>query len=140
MPDAVAAQCVAEGVVPYTDVVTALVQSALGSDLVRRAAARPHWRESYVGTVEPDGTVLEGFVDLIYREDDGSLVIVDYKTDVIPAAAIPARVNFYRPQIDAYTKTLNAAGVGHRPSGRLLFLRPTGATESQALAVQGGHE
>ena len=132
LADAVAAQCVAEGVVPYADVVTALVQSALGSDLVRRAAVRPYWRESYVGTVESDGTVLEGFIDLIYREDDGSLVIVDYKTDVIPAAAIPARVNFYRPQMDAYTKTLTAAGVGDRPSGHLLFLHPTGATAIQS--------
>jgi hypothetical protein len=132
LADAVAAQCVAEGVVPYADVVTALVQSALGSDLVRRAAVRPYWRESYVGTVESDGTVLEGFIDLIYREDDGSLVIVDYKTDVIPAAAIPARVNFYRPQMDAYKKTLTAAGVGDRPSGHLLFLHPTGATAIQS--------
>ena len=30
------------------------------------------------------GKVLEGFVDLIYREDDGSLVIVDDKTDDAP--------------------------------------------------------
>ena len=62
---------------------------------MQRAAAREHWRESYVGTVQEDGTVLEGFVDLIYREDDGSLVIVDYKTDDIPDAAIPARVAYY---------------------------------------------
>lgn len=27
--------------------------------------------------VQEDGTVLEGFVDFIYREDDGSLVIVE---------------------------------------------------------------
>src|SRR4029450_11841303 len=46
LSDAVAAQCVAEGVVSYADVVTSLVRSALGSDLVQRAASRPHWRES----------------------------------------------------------------------------------------------
>jgi ATP-dependent helicase/nuclease subunit A len=127
LSDAVAAQCVAEGVVPYADVVTGLVRSALASALVQRAAVRPHWRESYVGTVEPDGTVLEGFVDLIYREDDGALVIVDYKTDVIPAAAIAARVAYYRPQMEAYARTLSVA-VGDRPSAQLLFLHPAGAT------------
>ena len=69
---AVSSQCLAEGIVEYADVVTALVRSALASDVVQRAAAREHWRESYVGTLQPDGTVLEGFVDLIYREDDGT--------------------------------------------------------------------
>jgi ATP-dependent helicase/nuclease subunit A len=128
LQDAVAAQCVAEGVVAYADVVTDLVRSALDFDLVKRAAAQPHWRESYVGTIEADGTVLEGFVDLIYREDNGSLVIVDYKTDAVPSEAIPARVAYYRPQLDAYARTLSAAGVGDRPSAQLLFLHPEGAT------------
>ena len=31
--------------------------------------------------------MLEGIADLIYREDDGSLVIVDYKTDAVPGPA-----------------------------------------------------
>ena len=122
LDQAVAAQCLAEGVVEYADVVTALVRSALAADVVRRAADREHWRESYVGTLQPDGTVLEGFVDLIYREDDGSLVIVDYKTDAIPAAALDARVAYYAPQVRAYSDVLPTRG---RPV--LLFLAPTGA-------------
>ncbi|HEU4948296.1 MAG TPA: UvrD-helicase domain-containing protein [Kribbella sp.] len=119
---AVAAQCLAEGVVEYADVVTALVRSALASDVVQRAAGREHWRESYVGALQPDGTVLEGFVDLIYREDDGSLVIVDYKTDAIPATALDARTTYYAPQVQVYADILPASG---RPV--LLFLAPSGA-------------
>ncbi len=61
------------------EVVAALARSALASGLVRRAADRPHWRKVYVGCPFGDG-VLEGFVDLMYRDDDG-LVVVDYKTD-----------------------------------------------------------
>ncbi|TCN33476.1 PD-(D/E)XK nuclease superfamily protein [Kribbella orskensis] len=117
---AVSSQCLAEGVVEYADVVTALVRSALASDVVQRAAAREHWRESYVGTLQPDGTVLEGFVDLIYREDDGTLVIVDYKTDAIPASALDARVAYYAPQLQSYAAMLPNTG---RPV--LLFLAPT---------------
>jgi ATP-dependent exoDNAse (exonuclease V) beta subunit len=91
---------------------------------VKRAASREHWRESYVGTVQPDGTVLEGFVDLIYREDDGRLTVVDYKTDVIPAAALDARVAHYSPQLQAYAEILpNTA------PPILLFLNPSGAVE-----------
>ncbi|MFI5706260.1 UvrD-helicase domain-containing protein [Kribbella sp. NPDC051620] len=123
---AVAAQCLAEGVVEYADVVTALVRSALSSEVVQRAAAREHWRESYVGTLQPDGTVLEGFVDLIYREDDGTLIIVDYKTDAIPAEALDARIAHYAPQLHTYTDLLPNTG---RPV--LLFLAPTTAHAHQ---------
>ena len=121
---AVSTQCLAEGVLEYADVVTALVRSALASDVVQRAAAREHWRESYVGTVQPDGTVLEGFVDLIYREDDGRLTIVDYKTDAIPAAALDARVAYYAPQLETY-----ATIVPNTAPPVLLFLNPTKAIE-----------
>ena len=125
LEDAVAAQCLAEGVVEFTHLVTALSRSALAYEVVRRAAEREHWREPYVGTVEEDGTVLEGFVDLIYREDDGSLVIVDYKTDDIPDAAIPARTAYYQPQLDAYRRILMGAAedVG---TPTLVFLRTEG--------------
>jgi ATP-dependent helicase/nuclease subunit A len=126
---AVAAQCLAEGVTDYRGVVGDLVRSALASDVVRRAATRQHWRESYVGTVREEGDVLEGFVDLIYREDDDSLVVVDYKTDAVPAAAITARTLYYRPQIEAYLNVLSRACGTTTISGRLLFLHPAAATE-----------
>jgi ATP-dependent exoDNAse (exonuclease V) beta subunit len=121
---AVSAQCVAEGVLEYADVVAALARSALASSVVQRAAMREHWRESYVGTAQPDGTILEGFVDLIYREDDGRLVIVDYKTDAVPAAALDSRVTYYAPQLQAYATTIPNAG-----TPVLLFLHPAGAVE-----------
>jgi ATP-dependent exoDNAse (exonuclease V) beta subunit len=95
--------------------------------VVRRAASRPHWRETYVGTVVGD-RVLEGFIDLVYEDDDG-LVIVDYKTDTVPLAALDRRVAYYRPQVAAYVAGL-AAATG-RPVARavLLFLSPSGAAE-----------
>ncbi len=46
---------------------------------MQRAVACRHWRETYTATTRPDGTVVEGYVDLIYRDDDGSLVVIDYK-------------------------------------------------------------
>ena len=116
----VAAQCAAEGVVVYADIVRGCVQSALESDVVRRAATRQHWRESFVGRAIDDGTVVEGFVDLMYREDDGTIVVVDYKTDDIPAAAIGVRTEYYRPQINAYLGCLRASGI-LGPKGVLRF-------------------
>jgi hypothetical protein len=130
VPGLVAAQCTAEGVVGYEALVGSLVQSALTSDLVQRAAAREHWREQYVATVTEDGTVLEGYVDLIFRDDDASLVIVDYKTDAIPAGALASRVIYYRPQMEAYVRCL-AAATEAQVRAELLFLHP----ETTATAV-----
>ncbi|GAB3271925.1 UvrD-helicase domain-containing protein [Kineosporia babensis] len=127
------AQALAEGVTEHTDAVIDLVVSALDAPLVRRAAEREHWRESYVGAPREDGVIVEGFVDLIFREDDGSLVIIDYKTDSIPDAAIPARSVYYAPQILAYQYALTAA-TGALASGHLLFVR-SGGLGTKAVKV-----
>lgn len=129
---AVAAQCLAEGLMAHEDQVLSLVTSALRSELVQRAAARTHWREQYVATVQDDGTVLEGYIDLAFRDDDGTLVIVDYKTDAIPAGAIESRVTYYRPQLAAYATCL-AAAVGAPVTTYLLFLHPTAEAVSVHL-------
>jgi ATP-dependent exoDNAse (exonuclease V) beta subunit len=125
LESAIAAQSLAEGVVPHAALVASLVSAALASPLIARAAARPHWRETYSATVI-GGKVLEGVIDLLYRDDDG-LVVVDYKTDAVPASALSARVDFYRPQMAAYAATVEAA-TGERPVRCvLLFLSPDGA-------------
>ena len=134
---AVAAQALAEGVGEFADVVARLARSALAADLIRRAATRRHWRETYVGTTLPsaDGDhVVEGVVDLLYRDDDG-LVLVDYKTDAVPVQAIPSRVDYYRPQMAVYALALQAA-VGE-PVRRcvLLFLNPAGAHAAEVTGL-----
>lgn len=127
LEQAVAAQCLAEGVVDHAPHVEQLVRNALTSELVQRAATRDHWRESYVGAVQPDGTVLEGYVDLLYREDDGSLVVIDYKTDQVPADALPARIAYYQPQVAAYVDIVGHAA-GRSTIGHLEFV---GAPDSE---------
>lgn len=129
--DAVGAQCVAEGVVGSEELVAELVRSALAAPLVRHAATRQHWRETFVGTVDLPGAgarVLEGFIDLMFRDDDGTLVIVDYKTDAIPAGAIGSRDAYYRPQVEAYAKAIEQA-TGSAPRAHLLYLHPQGAVD-----------
>src|SRR5205823_6362659 len=91
-----AAQAAAEGVLGQEATIAALAQSALASNVVRRAQARPFWRETYVA-VPLDGITLEGYVDLVYRDDDG-LVVVDYKTDAVAGDVLPARIAHYRVQ------------------------------------------
>nr|WP_238695396.1 UvrD-helicase domain-containing protein [Ornithinimicrobium flavum] len=104
LDDAVAAQCWAEGVTDQAEAVRDLARTFLQSEVVHRAAQREHWRESYVGAVQDDGTVVEGFIDLLYREDDGRLIVVDYKTDNVRAEFWPSRAAFYAPQLRAYVE------------------------------------
>jgi len=106
------------------DVIEALCRSALASDIVKRAADRPHWREVYVGVPYGDG-VLEGYIDLLYRDDDG-LVVVDYKTDAWRTEAeLDEKVERYRVQLQAYSGAV-ARAIGHSVArSELLFLGPS---------------
>jgi hypothetical protein len=133
LDDAVAAQVLAEGVAEHGEIVAQLVRAALGSAAVQRAASRPHWRETYVGTVIGE-RVLEGFIDLIYRDD--RLVIVDYKTDTVPAVALERRVAFYRPQMAAYAAALQAATQEPVTRCVLVFLSPGGAVERTVEGIK----
>src|SRR5207249_3156258 len=98
---AAAAQAAAEGVADKVRVVAALTRSALATPTVRAAAASRHWCEVYVAAPIGD-TLLEGYIDLLYRGPDG-LVVVDYKTDHVPdEGALAQRLEHYRRQGAAY--------------------------------------
>lgn len=121
--------------------ITRLAQSALSSDVWQQAAAAPHWRETWVGTTMDDGTVIEGIVDLMYREEDGTVVVVDYKTDAITATdpasrtqALAVRSAFYAPQLRTYLTAVQAA-TGAPTRGVLLFLRPHAPASAVTINV-----
>jgi len=123
----VAAQAAAEGVLGHEETIEALTRAALGSPTIGRAAARPHWRETYVA-VPFDGITLEGYVDLVFRDDDG-LVIVDYKTDAVDADTRAARVVQYRIQAASYALAVAEATGEPVVRAVLCFLDPEGASD-----------
>jgi hypothetical protein len=49
--------------------------------------------------------LLQGVVDCFF-EEDGELVVVDFKTDRIGRAQIAERAEHYRPQLEAYSMAL----------------------------------
>jgi ATP-dependent exoDNAse (exonuclease V) beta subunit len=119
-----------------------LVAGALDSPVVREArsaAAKRRWREVYVGAPVgsdgPDGSaavVVEGYIDLLFEDGRGELVVVDYKTDhaITPeeAAEVAKR---YRLQAGAYA--LAVEEVLRRPVTRavLVFCGRDGAVEHE---------
>ncbi|WP_238994886.1 UvrD-helicase domain-containing protein [Gordonia sp. JH63] len=103
-----------------------MVRAALASEPVRRAAEREHWREMQLAGIGPVGTsAIEGIADLVFREDDGSLVIVDYKTNVgVSAATLEA----YWAQLSIYAHLLRTVA-GERVSKlQLVFCRAGGSS------------
>lgn len=124
LEDTARAQAAAEGIPQSEQEVARLARVALDSDTVARAVASGRWwREVPVGT--PVGeTVLEGFIDLLFEEEDG-LVVVDYKTDALETEGeLAARIGHHRIQAGAYAFTLQET-TGHRVKEVvLLFLQP----------------
>jgi ATP-dependent exoDNAse (exonuclease V) beta subunit len=95
------AQAAAEGISDQAEYVARLARAAVASDAVRRAASQRHWREVPVGATVDD-VILEGFIDLLYEEPDGRLVVLDYKTDAVSGAQLDERAARYRLQGGVY--------------------------------------
>ena len=56
-----------------------------------------------------DGTVVEGYIDLLYRSDDG-LVVVDYKTDdTHDDDVFQDKIDRYKLQVAAYSLAVEQA-------------------------------
>jgi ATP-dependent exoDNAse (exonuclease V) beta subunit len=78
-----------------------LVETALGQPLLERARAA--WRrgrcrrETPITAAEPDGTIVEGVLDLAFEEDAG-WTVVDFKTQ----AELASFLDRYRRQVAAY--------------------------------------
>jgi ATP-dependent exoDNAse (exonuclease V) beta subunit len=99
----------ATGIESRADEVVAMVERALRSDAVRRAAGTRHYKELYVAMPLGEGEgVFEGFVDLVVDEPDG-LVVVDYKTDRVSGVMAADVAGRHRLQVAAYANALEAA-------------------------------
>jgi len=103
-------QAAAEGIGARAPEVAAAVRRACASEPVRAAiAAGRYWREVPLGAAaDEQGTLLEGFVDLLYPSPAG-LRVVDYKTDNASRSEIERRFAHYRVQGGAYALLLQLA-------------------------------
>ena len=113
------AQAAAEGVPGREGEIERLCKVAAESDIVKRAvASKRFWREVPVAVGTGDGS-LHGFIDLLFEEDDG-LVVVDYKTDSITGDEAPEAVQRYRMQGGAYAHAIQE--LTGKPVTEVVFL------------------
>lgn len=130
-----AAQAEAEGVSHARSTVRALAHSALESTTVREAAANHHWKELFVAA-PVDGTVVEGYIDLLYRSEEG-LVVVDYKTDDIhDDKTLQAKVDRYQLQLAAYSLAVEQA-VGEAVTRCVLVFARQGQEAREVVIANG---
>ena len=69
---------------------------------------------------EGEQVLLQGVVDCWFREGDGTVTVVDFKTDRVSEDTAAARAEHYRPQLEAYTRAL-AEGAGLPVKRRALW-------------------
>jgi ATP-dependent helicase/nuclease subunit A len=107
----------------------AAARRALALPVMQRArAAARLWRELPVWLPQ-EGDLVEGVVDLVF-EEDGALVVVDYKTDHIAAEQALAQAAHHAPQLQLYGRAL-AVATGVPVRDRLVLFTALG----QAVAV-----
>lgn len=98
-------QAVAEGIPGRAGEVEDFVRRAAESAPLQAAvASRRFWREVPLAA-QIDGSILEGFADLVHESPSG-LRVVDYKTDKVLAADIEKRFDHYRLQAAVYALLL----------------------------------
>jgi len=98
-------------------------RAVLESEVVREAHSRPHWLE--LPMLFPfEGISIEGIADLVFERLDGSLVVVDFKTDrELPDTALHS----YWSQLSSYAVILNRA-TGRTAKECVIIHIPSGGT------------
>ena len=115
------AQATAEGIPNREADVIRLARIAVNHELVRRAVASKRlWREVPVAA-PVEGGFLHGFIDLLFEEPDG-LVVVDYKTDSVNEDRVEDAVKKYRLQGGAYAYAVSRATGKRVKEVRFLYL------------------
>ena len=120
-------QAKTQGISSKIDTVRALTESVLTSTTVREAAVSEHWKELFVAAPVED-TLVEGYIDLLYRTDDG-LVVVDYIHD---DETRQAKVERYKLQVAAYSLAVVQA-VGEEVIRCVLVFARAGQTAEEVI-------
>jgi ATP-dependent helicase/nuclease subunit A len=120
------AQAVAEAIPDRADEVAELVRRALSSDAAGRARSARRALREVPFAVARDGTIVEGFVDMVIESDDG-IEIVDWKTDHLSPADVPERLRSYELQAGLYVLGLEAAT--GRPVTRVTYVFASAGVE-----------
>ena len=100
--------------------VTLLVRNVLSSPSVAAATGENSWSEAWIAAEVEEGIEIEGSVDLMVQHEDGSITIIDYKTDRVQGEFLEERARGYENQLAGYALVLEKMGMKVR-SAVLVF-------------------
>ena len=116
----------AEGVLDRRRDIEMMVQSLLKGELFRRMQSSTNCRrEMYVGAQFGEITVW-GYVDAVFVNPDGTLTLVDFKTDTLITSSVEL-AHRYQPQMSAYVAALQQATGVRVSEAWLSVAQPDGA-------------
>ena len=81
------------------------------------------------GIDSDDSLIVQGTIDAFFEDDDGCLVLVDYKTDKIPKEGTDMISQRYRIQLETYAKALEKM-FGKKVKEKYIYLFDNGDTIS----------
>lgn len=113
-----------------SDEIAQAVRNTLASPTIARATANNSWREAWVAAEISEGVEIEGYIDLVVRNDDGTVTIVDYKTDQVQGADLEKRATGYEPQLAGYALVLEKLGMPVRDA---VLVFASGAADGAAF-------
>jgi ATP-dependent exoDNAse (exonuclease V) beta subunit len=94
------------------------------SELGRRSTRAQRAEREFDFLLALEDVVLRGQIDLWF-EEGGELIVVDYKTDDVTAAEVPARAELYAPQLRLYAVALEHV-LGRHPDRAYVFMLRAG--------------
>ncbi len=104
----VASVCALAGLTGYEDEIVELVRACLASPVVERLRASTSSWSEVPYTVRVDIGYATGQIDLVF-EEDGDLVVVDWKSDTVAPSGVEAAAESHRPQGESYIRALKAS-------------------------------
>lgn len=109
----------ASGISEQSPRLAELGRNCLRSDILKRASQAPRRLREVPFTLLDQGRLVEGRIDLLF-EEDGELVLVDYKTDAVAEKDLPDCTEHYRRQGEFYAEA--AAAICGKPVKEVVFL------------------
>lgn len=87
----------------YHDSVISSIQAILSSDIWKRGQKAKERYHEFSFLYQKENQQIQGVIDFLFEEEDG-WVIVDFKTDTFDEHNQDAFVDYYRPQVQLYSK------------------------------------
>jgi len=95
-----------------------MVREALKSQLLQRCVKSGRYHKEVSFSYKDNGTVFEGVMDVVLREE-GGLTVLDFKTDLVEKDNLNSKLEHYKPQAQVYSDAIKT--IFGKPPKEVIF-------------------